>query len=90
MRHRILRLAAWMGKLISPPSITPFTTPHAPLRPSLAAKQARVVPHPLDTPLNTNTSPLVRPYLTAYEAQYTERQARHLARIRTMHGEFAV
>ncbi|MEU7156491.1 hypothetical protein [Streptomyces chrestomyceticus] len=60
------------------------------MRPTRTARPVRRVPSSLDTPLNTNTSPLVRPYLTAYEAQYTERQARHFARIRTMHGEFAV
>ncbi|MFK8847994.1 hypothetical protein [Streptomyces sp. Ac-502] len=90
MRHRIRRLAAWMGKLSSPPPITPFTTPYAPLRPSRAARQARGISHPLDTPLNTDTTPLVRPYLTAHEARDHEQQARRFARIRSMRGEFAV
>ncbi|MEU3541095.1 hypothetical protein [Streptomyces paromomycinus] len=60
------------------------------MRPTCPARPVRRAPSPLDTPLNTNTSPLVRPYLTAYEAQYAERQAHRFARIRTMHGEFAV
>ncbi len=89
MRHRIRRLAARMGKLISPPSITPFTTSHAPSRPSPTARP-RAASHPLDTPLNTDTSPLVRPYLTAYEVRDHEQQTRRFARLRAMHGEFAV
>ncbi|MEU7149381.1 hypothetical protein AB0B15_15300 [Streptomyces sp. NPDC045456] len=85
MRHRILRLAARMAKLISPPPITP----HTPLRPSPTARRERAASHPLDTPLNVD-APLVRPYLTACEVRVGDQQARRFARMRTMHGEFAV
>lgn len=63
--------------------------PHAPLRPSPTARRERAASHPLDTPLNVD-APLVRPYLTACEVRVGDQQARRFARMRTMHGEFAV
>lgn len=90
VHHRIRRAMTWLRYHLAPPPPAPVTTLRAPVRPTPTARPVHRVPSSLDTPLNTDTSPLVRPYLTAYEAQYTERQAHRFARIRTMHGEFAV
>ncbi|KAA6215096.1 hypothetical protein CP973_39585 [Streptomyces albofaciens JCM 4342] len=94
MRHRIRRFTARARELLLPSPITPFTTLRAPVRPTPTptpiAGLAPLAGRALDLPYDGDASPLVRPYLTAFEARAHEWQVRRDARLRTMLGEFAV
>ncbi|WP_053201874.1 hypothetical protein [Streptomyces rimosus] len=75
-----------------PTPTTPYTTLRAPARPSHTpiAGLAPLAAPALDLPYDGDASPLVRPYLAAFEARAHEWQTRRDARLRTMLGEFAV
>ncbi|MGW7553180.1 hypothetical protein [Streptomyces rimosus] len=92
MRHRIRRFAARVRELLLPTPTPPFTTLRAPVRPSPTpiAGLAPLAGPPLDLPYDGDASPLVRPYLAAFETRAHEWQTRRDARLRTMLGEFAV
>ncbi|MFH8592989.1 hypothetical protein [Streptomyces rimosus] len=75
-----------------PTPTTPYTTLRAPVRPTVTptARLAPLAGPALDLPYDGDASPLVRPYLAAFETRAHEWQTRRDARLRTMLGEFAV
>ncbi|WP_158813230.1 hypothetical protein [Streptomyces rimosus] len=60
------------------------------MRPTPVTRLAPPAARVLDLPYDGDASPLVRPYLVAYETRAHERQTRRDMRLRTLHGVFAV